>query len=153
MFPFVGAVPDHDGQWIAAGFAGHGKSDPVDRIPPREKIPTDFLTQACPESSSQPPTSHPPSSNLSASATLSRLLQLPTLLCRSFSMSRRRGLRSCKGPMLQRGRGLLGSDTARAVGRSFVGIRGGCLMLLLVLEGLDGWRRWGCWVHAIVSEL
>jgi glycine/D-amino acid oxidase-like deaminating enzyme len=25
MFPFVGAVPDHDGQWIAAGFAGHGK--------------------------------------------------------------------------------------------------------------------------------
>jgi len=25
MFPFVGAVPDHDGQWIAAGFAGHGE--------------------------------------------------------------------------------------------------------------------------------
>jgi hypothetical protein len=25
MFPFVGAVPEHDGQWIAAGFAGHGK--------------------------------------------------------------------------------------------------------------------------------
>jgi hypothetical protein len=26
-------------------------------------------------------------------------------------------------------------------------------MLLLVLEGLDGWRRWGCWVHAIVLGL
>ena len=85
MFPFVGAVPDHDGQWIAAGFAGHGKSDPVDRIPPREKIPTDFLTQACPESSSQQPTSRPLSSNLSVSATLSRLLRPPTLLCQSLS--------------------------------------------------------------------
>jgi hypothetical protein len=29
MFPFVGAVPDHHGQWMAAGFAGHGKSDPT----------------------------------------------------------------------------------------------------------------------------
>jgi hypothetical protein len=32
MFPFVGAVPDHDGQWIAAGFAGHGKSHPTVRV-------------------------------------------------------------------------------------------------------------------------
>jgi len=29
MFPFVGAVPDHDGQWMAAGFAGHGESGPT----------------------------------------------------------------------------------------------------------------------------
>ena len=25
MFPFVGAVPNKDGQWMAAGFVGHGK--------------------------------------------------------------------------------------------------------------------------------
>lgn len=25
MFPFIGAVPNREGHWIAAGFAGHGK--------------------------------------------------------------------------------------------------------------------------------
>lgn len=24
MFPFIGSVPHKEGQWIAAGFAGHG---------------------------------------------------------------------------------------------------------------------------------
>jgi hypothetical protein len=43
MFPFVGAVPHHDGQWIAAGFAGHGKSDPVVLFSPPKK---DLLTSS-----------------------------------------------------------------------------------------------------------
>ena len=25
-FPFVGAVPEHEGQFLAAGFTGHGES-------------------------------------------------------------------------------------------------------------------------------
>jgi hypothetical protein len=129
MFPFVGAVPDHDGQWIAAGFAGHGKSDPTIQSLIRKNVLTDFLPQACPEFSSQQLTSHPPSSSPSVSATASQLLPLRTLLYRSLSRSRRRESRSCKGQILPRGRCLLGSGTARVVARSSAEIRGGCLML------------------------
>jgi hypothetical protein len=129
MFPFVGAVPEHDGQWIAAGFAGHGKSDPTIQNLIRKNVLTDFLPQACPEFSSQQLTSHPLSSSPSVSATASQLLPLRILLYRSLSRSRRRESRSCKGQILPRGRCLLGSGTARVVARSSAEIRGGCLML------------------------
>ena len=129
MFPFVGAVPEHDGQWIAAGFAGHGKPDSTIELPCKIVFTNHLFQQACPEFSSQQLTSHPPSSSPSVSATASQLLPLRTLLYRSLSRSRRRESRSCKGQMLPRGRCLLGSGTARVVARSSAEIRGGCLML------------------------
>jgi hypothetical protein len=144
MFPFVGAVPEHDGQWIAAGFAGHGKPDSTIELPCKIVFTNHLFQQACPESSSQQPTSQPPSSSPSVSATVFQLLPLPTLLCRSLSRSQRKGWRSCKGRILPRGRSLPESGMARVVGRSFVGIRGGCLLMLLwVLEGMDGWMDRG----------
>jgi len=145
MFPFVGAVPEHDGQWIAAGFAGHGKSNSTIELPTQNRLADFFLPQACPGFSSQQPISHPPFLVQSGSATLFQLLPLLTLLCRSLFRSLRRGSRSCKGRILPRGRSLPESGMARVVERSFVGIRGGCLLMLLwVLEGIDVSIRLHC---------
>jgi hypothetical protein len=50
MFPFVGAVPEHDGQWIAAGFAGHGKLDSTIELPRKIDLLTSFSHRHAPNS-------------------------------------------------------------------------------------------------------
>ena len=90
MFPFVGAVPNKEGHWMAAGFVGHGKQyDLFNRQFVRltaAGMPRILLSTA----------NIIPGVLDSASSTGSRRWSLLTLGCLSLSWLQQRGWKDCR---------------------------------------------------------